>query len=111
MERSLKYISRLRGKKQESVELVKQFQQIMSDNFPETSEHGVAVAVKRNRHEEESEEVDSKKAKLPSSEPLGAKSKGVLRDIINKLSKNPAAEAFLYPVDPSYDFYYFNIYH
>lgn len=83
---------------------MKHFQQIMTDNFPETNDDGANVAVKRSRYEEESEDTDTKKQKLASSESLSNKSKGALRDIVNKLSKNPAAEPFLYPVDPLYEF-------
>lgn len=76
----------------------------MFEHFPDMEPNldGASETTKRVRSEENLvNENETKRTKVSSLDELNPKSKGLVRDILQKLSKNPLADPFLYPVDPS----------
>jgi len=102
IEQLFKSLSRVRGRKQDCAELSRHLEEKLQESFPELTDE-VEPPPKKKAKNEPTEEHLGKRLKIigpkATSDDLNTKNKGLIRDIVSKLSKNPLCEAFLYPVD------------
>jgi len=112
VEQAFKFISRIRGKKQDIVELSQSFTNKLQEMFPETFDTTTAPTAlpKKRGRVDDNDERTEKRSRAPSptiTDELTAKNKASIREIVGRMTKNNACEPFLYEVDKSlYPEYY-----